>query len=50
MIIRGNTASSSSKKVCKVYLWIVQNIQLMGFVPKMARIDNPVIRFTEEDA
>jgi len=22
----------------------------MGFIPKMARIDNPVIRFTKEDA
>ena len=29
---------------------MVQNVQLMGFILKMARIDNPVIRFTEEDA
>ena len=29
---------------------MVQNVQLTGFVPKMAQIDNPVIGFTEEDA
>ena len=34
----------------KNYLQMVQNIQLTGFVPKMPRIDNPVIRFTKEDA
>ena len=29
---------------------MVQNIQLIGYAPKMARVDNPVIRFIEEDA
>ena len=29
---------------------MVQNIQLTGYAPKMVRIDNPVIRFTEENA
>ena len=29
---------------------MLQNDQLMGFVPKMAWIDNPVIGFTKEDA
>ena len=29
---------------------MVQNIKLTGTVPKMARIDNPVIGFSEEDA
>jgi len=29
---------------------MVQNIQLIGYAPKMARVDNPVIGFTEEDA
>ena len=29
---------------------MVQNVQLTGYVLKMARIDNHVIRFTEEDA
>ena len=43
-------ASGSSKKECKTYLRMVQNVQLMGFVSKMAWIDNPVIWFMEEDA
>ena len=50
MIVRGNTASSSSRKARKMYLRMVQNVQLTGFVPKMARINKLVIRFTEEDA
>ena len=29
---------------------MVQNVQLTGIVPKMARIDNPIIGFSEEDA
>ena len=29
---------------------MVQNIQLMGFIPKMVWIDNPIIEFSEEDA
>ena len=50
MIVGGTTTSGSSKKVRKTYLWMVQSVQLMGFVPKMARIGNPVIGFIEEDA
>ena len=50
MIVRGNIASSSSRKASKTYLRKVQNVQLMGFVPKMARIDKLMIKFTEEDA
>ena len=49
MIIGSNT-SSSSKKACKTYLRIVQNIQLIGYAPKMARVNNPVIGFTKENA
>ena len=49
MIVRSTTATSSSRKAHKTYLRMVQNVQLTGFVPKMARIDNPVIRFTEKD-
>ena len=48
MMIEGS-ASSSSKKACKTYLRMVQNIQLTGYAPKMARVDNPVIGFTEEN-
>ena len=29
---------------------MVQNVQLMGFIPKMARVDNPIMKFSEEDA
>lgn len=50
MIVGGTIASSLSKKACKAYLRMVQNVQLMSFVPKMAWINNPVIGFTEEDA
>ena len=50
MIVGGTTSSGSSKKARKTYLWMVQNVQLMRFVPKIARIDSLVIRFTEEDA
>ena len=48
MIIRGST-SSSSKKAHNTYLWMVQSIQLTGYAPKMAQVDNPIIGFTEED-
>ena len=50
MIVGGTTASSLSKKACKTYLRMVQNVQLTGFLPKISRIDNTVIGFTEEDA
>ena len=46
----GGSTSSSSKKARKAYLRMVQNIQLTRYAPKMARVDNPVIGFTEEDA
>ena len=50
MIVGGIMATGSSKKACKTYLKIVQNVQLTSSVPKMLRIDNPVIEFLEEDA
>ena len=50
MIVGGSASSSSSKKARKTYLGMVQNVQLTGCGPKMAWIDNPIIRFTEEDA
>ena len=40
MIVGGTTISGSTKKACKTYLKMVQNVQLTGLVPKMARIDN----------
>ena len=48
MIIGGST-SSSFKKAHKTYIRMVQNIQLTGFAPKMAQVENPVSGFMEED-
>ena len=50
MIVRGTTASSSSRKARKTYLRMVQSVQLTSFIPKIARVDNPIIGFSEEDA
>ena len=50
MIVGGTTAAGSSKKAYKTYLKMVHNVQLTSSVPKIARIDNPVIRFSEENA
>ena len=49
MIVGGTAETGSSKKAQKTYLRMVQNVQLTSSVPKMARIDNPVIGFLEED-
>ena len=48
MIMGDIAASGSSKEACKTYLRMVQNVQLTGFVPKMARIDNPIIEFSKD--
>ena len=50
MIVGGTIAFGSSRKTRKTYLRMVQSVQLIGFVPKMAWIDNPIIGFLEEDA
>ena len=50
MIVRGTTAARSSKKARKTYLRMVHSVQLTGSVPKMPRIDNPVIEFSKDDA
>ena len=50
MIVGGRAAAESSKKARKTYLRMVHNVQLTGSMPKMPRIDNPVIEFLEEDA
>ena len=50
MIVGGTAATGSSKKARKTYLKMVHNVQLTGSVPKMLRIDNPVIKFSEDDA
>ena len=50
MIMEGTMTISLSKKARKTYLRMIQNIQLTGVIPKMTRIDNPIIGFSEEDA
>ena len=50
MIVGGMTAVGSSKKARKTYLRMVQNIQLTGAVPKIARREGPFIEFSKEDA
>ena len=49
MIVRGIAAAGSSKKARKTYLRMVQNVQLTGTVPKIARREGPIIGFSEED-
>ena len=50
MIVGGTAATGSSKKARKTYLRMVHSVQLTGSIPKMSRIDNPVIKFSEDDA
>ncbi|XP_030923532.1 uncharacterized protein LOC115950477 [Quercus lobata] len=50
MIVGGTAVAGSSKKACKSYLRMVQNVQLTGVVPKIARREGPIIGFLEDDA
>ena len=50
MIIGETATTGSSKKARKTYLRMVQDVQLAGSVPKIARRESPVIGFSEEDA
>ena len=50
MILGGATTFGSSRKACKTYIRMIQNVQLIGFVLKMARVDNPIVGFSKEDA
>ena len=50
MIVGGTSTIGSSKKARKTYFQMVQNVQLMGSVPKIARKEGPIIGFSEEDA
>ena len=50
MIVGGISITGSSKKARKTYLRMVQNVQLTGSVPKIARRESPVIGFSKEDA
>ena len=48
MIVGSTTATSLSKKAWNTYLRMVQNVQLTNVVPKMPRVDNPSIGFSNE--
>ena len=50
MIVGGTATTGSSKKARKTHLRMVQNVQLMGSVPKIARKESPIIGFSKEDA
>ena len=50
MIVGGTATIGSSKKTRKTYLRMVQNVQLTGSVPKIARKESLIIGFLEEDA
>ena len=50
MIVGGTTAIGSFKKARKTYHRMVQNVQLTGFVSKIAQRESPIIEFSEEDA
>ena len=50
MIIGGKATTRSSKKALKTYLRMVQSVQLMGTVPKIAQTEGPIIGFSGEDA
>ena len=50
MIVGGTAVAGSSKKARKTYLRMVQNVQLTGSTPKIARRESPIIGFLEEDA
>ena len=50
MIIGGITITGLSKKARKTYLRVVQNVQLMGSVPKIAQRESSIIGFSEDDA
>nr|XP_023875945.1 uncharacterized protein LOC111988389 [Quercus suber] len=50
MITGGMTTIGSSKKARKTYLRMVHNVQLTGSVPRIGRMESPIIGFSEEDA
>ena len=50
MIVGGTATTGSSRKARKTYLRMVQNVQLIGTLPKIAQRESPIIGFLEEDA
>ena len=50
MIVGSTTTTGSSKNARKTYLRMVQNVQVTGSVPKIARKESPIIGFSEDNA
>ena len=50
MIVGGTATTGSSKKARNTYLRMVQNVQFIGSVPKIAQRESPIIGFSEDDA
>ena len=50
VIVGANTMAVSSKKARKMYLRMVQSIQIFKRPPKATKVDNPTINFIEKDA
>jgi len=42
--------AGSSRKVRKTCIWMVQSVQITSCLPKLTRVDDPIISFTKEDA
>ena len=49
-VIIGGTSTGQSSKSKKMYLKVVQNVQLFGRSPRTRGIDEPTISFTDEEA
>ena len=50
MVIGETAITESSKKARKTYLRVVQNVQLTGSVPKIARRESLIIGFSDDNA
>ena len=49
-VIIGGMSTRSLSKAKKIYLQVVQSVQLIGRPPRMTKEDEPTITFTDEDA
>ena len=48
-IIVGVISTGCSSKAKNTYLYEIQNVQIFGWPPRMIRVDEPAIVFTDED-
>ena len=49
MIVGGMAVTRSFKRAQKTYLRVVQNVQLIGEVPRIAQREGPTVGFLEKD-